>query len=420
MASPSKPNFFIFTILFSVNILGSNAQSKPDAFHIPITVDTKTHQYYASFTIGTVPNRVNPNNVNAVIDLGGRLLSLACDTSSSTLRFVPCESSKCKDLKATVCDSNDTCSLPSFNPFSQSILSGRLSDDVVEVHETDGRAALSNTLSTHLDISCVNSSKLNDLAEGTDGILGLGRSSLSLTIRLSSAFNVVPKFGLCLPSSNEYGFGDLFIGRGPYMFPGDRDALNWLDYTPLVQTPHSDEYFVDVKSIKIDNRVVHFDSSLLSLNAKTGLGGTKINTAAPYSVLHSSIYKAVVDAFGRSAAARNVTRVASVEPFGSCFSVKGLRWTMGGPRVPLIDLELAGRMRSVVWRIHGANSMVRVNKDTLCLGFVDGGSKAKASIVLGGHQLEDNFLLFDLSTSMIGFSSSLLPRSATCSHFRNL
>ena len=40
----------------------------------------------------------------------------------------------------------------------------------------------------------------------------------------------------------------------------------------------------------------------------------------------------------------------------------------------------------------GANSMVKVKENVLCLGVVDGGLKPRTSIVTGGHQLEDNML----------------------------
>ncbi|KAM1380189.1 hypothetical protein ACFX2I_021950 [Malus domestica] len=64
-----------------------------------------------------------------------------------------------------------------------------------------------------------------------------------------------------------------------------------------------------------------------------------------------------------------------------------------------------------------ANSMVYVSNDVLCLGFVDGGEKPRTSIVIGGHQLEDNLLQFDLATSRLGFSSSLLFSRTTCGNF---
>lgn len=40
-----------------------------------------------------------------------------------------------------------------------------------------------------------------------------------------------------------------------------------------------------------------------------------------------------------------------------------------------------------------------------------------SAIVIGGHQIEDNLLQFDLATSRLGFSSSLLFRQTTCANF---
>ena len=67
----------------------------------------------------------------------------------------------------------------------------------------------------------------------------------------------------------------------------------------------------------------------------------------------------------------NITRVAAVAPFSVCFSSKNVYITRGGTAVPTIGLVLQNN--SVVWRVFGANSMVFVNGDVLCLGFVDGG-----------------------------------------------
>jgi hypothetical protein len=79
----------------------------------------------------------------------------------------------------------------------------------------------------------------------------------------------------------------------------------------------------------------------------------------------------------------------------------------------------------VVWKILGSNSMVRVGADVWCLGFVDAGVRPKTSvfagdpsIVIGGHQMEDNFLQFDLESMRLGFSSSVLSRGTSCASFR--
>lgn len=42
------------------------------------------------------------------------------------------------------------------------------------------------------------------------------------------------------------------------------------------------------------------------------------------------------------------------------------------------------------------------------LGFLEGGVAPRTSIAVGGYQIEDNLLQFDLAASRLGFSSSLL------------
>ena len=62
--------------------------------------------------------------------------------------------------------------------------------------------------------------------------------------------------------------------------------------------------------------------------------------------------------------------------------------------------------------------MVRVSDEVVCLGFLDGGVNPRNSIVIGGYQLEDVVVQFDLATSMVGFSSSLVAKNTKCSDFK--
>lgn len=245
---------------------------------------------------------------------------------------------------------------------------------------------------------------------------------MSLPAQLSSYFEYDRKFALCLSSSTKSS-GAVFFGDGPYMLLPNVDASSSLSYTPLIINSvtgggfvgdASPQYFIGVKSIKINDKRVNFNESLLSFNAE-GEGGTIISTTNPYTVLETSIYSAIVAAFVK-AMPKNVERVANVSPFGACFSSKNIGSTRVGPAVPAIDLVLESKN---VWKIFGANSMVAVSKDVSCLGFVEARTDFAPTIpvIIGGHQIEDNLLQFDLVKSRLGFSSSLLGRSTSCANF---
>lgn len=182
------------------------------------------------------------------------------------------------------------------------------------------------------------------------------------------------------------------------------------------------EYFIKVRSIKIDGNPLRFRSSLLSFD-KDGVGGTKISTMDPYIVLHSEIYKALINVFVTKATTMNMTKVAPVAPFGACFSAKSVvNNAKTGLTVPIIDIILDGKSsvlhnKNARWRIYGANSMVKVSEKVVCLGFVDGGSEPHTSVVIGVKQMEENLVEIDLETSKLGVTASLLRMGTSCSKF---
>ena len=250
---------------------------------------------------------------------------------------------------------------------------------------------------------------LRGLASGASGMAGLGRTKIALPSQLASAFSFNRKICFLF-----FVFkGVIIFGDGPYSFLANNASLpnvvydsKSLAYTPLLINPVSTasaflqgessvEYFIGVKTIKIDGKVVSLNSSLLSID-NNGVGGTKISTVGPYTVLEASIYKAVTDAFVRASVARNITTEDSSPPFEFCYSFDNLPGTPLGAAVPTIELVL---QNNVIWSMFGANSMVNINDEVLCLGFVNGGENPRDSIVIGGYQLEDNVLQFDLATS---------------------
>ena len=257
---------------------------------------------------------------------------------------------------------------------------GELVEDMVAV---EGSEMVSPFL-----FSCAPKPLLKGLARGTVGMLGLGRTRISLP----ASVGLHRKFAVCLSPSDG----------GAVLLENEiagTDISKSLVYTPLLtdQILNSEQYFINVKSIRINGRGV-------SLGTITG--GTRISTVVPYTTMKRSVYEIFTKAYIEAAAAMDMSMVESVAPFEVCF-----RSESPEPAVPAIDLVLQSEM--VKWRILGRNSMVRVSDKVICLGFLDGGDNPETSIVLGGYQLEDNLLEFDLSTSMLGFSSSLLGSSCS-------
>lgn len=270
---------------------------------------------------------------------------------------------------------------------------------------------------------------LQGLAKGVSGLAGLGRSNISLPAQLSVVLSEPYVFALCLSGSRKAAGVALFNSRGPYYFSSPEiDLASTLIYTPLILNPigstiityylhPSDEYFIGVTSVKVNGNDVQLNKTLLTID-ENGFGGTKISTVVPYTVLETSIYKAFTDAFIKESAALNLTVTTAVKPFSVCYAAREVMSTRVGPAVPTVDLVM--QSDDVFWRVFGANSMVRVARkdaDVWCLGFVDGGVNPRASIVIGGSQMEDNLLQFDVGLKRFGFSSSVLVHGTTCANF---
>lgn len=429
----STQYFLSIALLFILLITPSLAQQsfRPKALVLPVTKDSASLQYITRISQRTplVPTKL-------VVDLGGQFLWVDCEQNyvSSTYRPARCRSAQCSLAKANGCGdcfsaqkpgcNNNTCGLFPDNTITGTATGGELAEDVISVQSTDGSNPGQNVTVSRFLFSCAPSFLLNGLANGVSGMAGLGKTRIAFPSQFASAFSFHRKFAICLTSPAP-STGVIFFGDGPYVLLPGQDVSDNLVYTPLLTNPistasafsqgePSSEYFIGVKSITVNDQTVSLNTTLLSFDSN-GVGGTKISTVKPYTVLESSIFKAISEAFVKEAATRNMTRVASVAPFDLCFSSENILSTRLGPSVPTIGLVLQNQ--NTVWRFYGSNSMVYVSDNVLCLGFVNGGENTRTSIVIGGHQLEDNLLQFDLATSRLGFSSSLLGRRTTCANF---
>ncbi|CAL9230850.1 unnamed protein product [Arabidopsis halleri] len=420
MAPPRIIHFLCLIFFILANT--SHSLEKIQAFLQPIRKDDATNLYYCPLSIGmSKSNGVNhlPISVNLAIDLGGSapfLLTCAAAAKSISYHPIKCGSSRCTYAKPDLlsCPNNSkkraTCQKSFSTSFTVHPIKSRLFRDTVSLLYTqNGFTVRDSGIDLPLTVACTDMWNVDPLIKPylsvVNGTLGLAKTHVSLPSQLVSSYKVPLKVALCLPSSygSPSGSGALYIGGGPYFFaPYPNDVSKFFASTPLLANNQSPgEYFIDVKSIQIGGKSI--------LIAKKG---TKICTLAPYTVLHSSIYKALVLTFAGKA---KMVKAPAVKPFGSCFSSKGLRKMMMGSGVPVIELVLSGGAK---WKIYGSNSLVKVSKDVVCLGFLDGGVNLKEAMVIGGFQMEDNLVEFDIKASKFSFTSSLLLRNASCSQSR--
>ncbi|XP_028795014.1 gamma conglutin 1-like [Neltuma alba] len=393
--------------------LSQPSSSSPVPLVLPLTKHRSTLQYLTPLSYGS-PSQP----ADLVLHLGGSSLWFDCSSrtlpSSSSLvipsRSIHCLAAKSPQLDSLIFsyspDQRHACRVFSENSVTETRDSGgALVRDLVLFRSTENE--ISNQA---LFFTCSPTSLLNGLASGAKGMVGLGRTRSSLASQIFASYNMQRKFCLCLSSSTGFAlFGGMATEAGPIA-----EFSRSLTFTPLI-TPQneklpSEKFFIGVNSVKINGK---------RLTLKNGGGiQTELSSIMPYTSMESSIYSTFKEAFLKAAVSMNITRVTAVEPFGLCFSSRGINWSQVGPNVPVIDLVLQSEM--VKWRIHGRNSMVGVNGEVMCLAFVDGGVNLDPSnrIVIGGYQLEDVIVEFDLDTSMVGFSPSLLMSNAACSGFR--
>ncbi|XP_027331489.1 basic 7S globulin [Abrus precatorius] len=409
-----------FPLLFSFLFLSLVHAQSSLSFHIPVTKDGSTLQYLTTLSYGTplVPTKL-------VLDLGGPFLWLHCasrNTPSSSTLTTPHRSIQCLTAKTHKPDDSSS---------SSSFLSSPVDEDqyqpcqVLPENSITGTVATEGELvedlmavqSSHLEIihqvsfTCSPTSMLlNGLAKGARGMVGLGRSRSSLPSQVFDSFSTHRKITLCLSSSKGVVlFGDMAYYESS---PAVTESLKSLTFTPLVTNFPSQEYFINVNSIKINGKRLSLDTSSQSLEQENSGGAlTLLSSIVPYTTMQSSIYATFKATFLDAAVALNMTIVASVAPFELCFEGSHV-----GASVPAIELVLQSEM--VKWSIHGRNSMVRVSSEVVCLGFLDGGVNPRNPIIIGGYQLEEVIVQFDLATSMVGFSSSLYTKNTGCSHFR--
>ncbi|KAM3382415.1 putative aspartic proteinase GIP1 [Capsicum galapagoense] len=412
--------FFFFTPSLFVPPCSSSS-----SFLSPITKDHETNLYTLTLYLKTPP-QLTP----LLLDLSSSFSWMDCSIPSSTHRSLSCNSPLCSALGSRACAkcfnsrspddcSSNPCILTPSNSVTHKSSTGKAIVEALALAVTDGRNPGQVKGFSEFLLSCSKKCLLKGLMKGVAGLAGLGRSNFSLSTQISTSFVSTRTFALCVSGSPSAPGVAFFGSAGPYYFLPEIDLSKTLNYTPLILNPGQPDYFINLTSIKVNGVSIQLNQTILAVD-QHGFGGTtKLSTVTPYTTLHSNIYKAFTETFVNESTKLNLTLTNAMEPFNVCYNADEVLDTTVGPMVPTVDLVM--NSDDVFWRIFGSNSMVRIARDGVdvwCLGFLDGEIKnMTAMIIIGGHQMENNLLQFDLEQQRLGFSSSVLAYKTSCSNF---
>lgn len=400
-------------------LLGTSADDGGQPIVARVTKDASTSLYNIVIKVGGVP---------LLLDLAGPMLWLAnCPTPH---RIIPCVSPACDEVSTTYrppgCPkpgprAEGQCACPAYprNPVDGRCRSDDATTITLAANATDGQNPLYPVTFRAVG-SCAPGELLESLPAGAAGVAGLSRLPLSLPTQFASLLKVANEFALCLPSGGDgvavFGGGPFQLLAAPPVELAERLRQNPL---PLLKHPYNGGYYFGITGIAVNQQRVLTPTGVFDLDAGSGTGGAVFSTVTPYTALRWDIYWPLRNAF--DAATSGIARADNIGPFTLCYQASALTVTRVGYAVASIELMLDGGRN---WTLPGASSLVQVNDNTVCFAFVQMTSSMPAAadspaVIFGGHQMENNLLMFNLKENeeTFAFSGLLLGIRTTCSNF---
>ncbi|GJM91935.1 hypothetical protein PR202_ga08358 [Eleusine coracana subsp. coracana] len=302
------------------------------------------------------------------------------------------------------------CKAYPYNPITGQCVAASLIHTRLIANTTDGKSLVTQA-SIRAVGACAPSKLLARLPAGVTGVAGLAGSGLALAAQIAASQHVANKFLLCLPKRGE---GVAIFGGGPFFLPEttpQTDVTSTLAYTPLHSRKGSPMYYLAVKGVDVNQTAVPLPAYALDT------GGVVLCTRVPYTLLRPDVYRPFVKAFDKAMGRNKDAKVPGVAPFELCYRSSMLSNTRLGYGVPDVRIRLDGGKD---WTFLGSNSMVDVNDKTACLAFAEmkgakPGDGKVPSMVVGGFQMENTVMQFDLEKQRLGFAK--LPFFTACNNF---
>lgn len=355
---------------------------------MPLTSGIKLQTLNYIVTIG-----LGGRNMTVIVDTGSDLTWVQClpcklcynqqeplfnPSSSPSYQSVSCNSSTCQSLQFAsgnpgICGGNQstTCNYV-VNYGDGSYTRGELAHE----HLNLGTTPVNNFV-----FGCGRNNK--GLFGGVSGLMGLGRSDLSVISQSSAIFGGV--FSYCLPSTEAGASGSLALGGDSSGFKN----FTPISYTRMVPNPQlSTFYFLNLTGISIGGVALQAPSF--------GKGGILIDSGTVITRLAPSVYETVKAEFLKQFSGFPPAPGFSI--LDTCFNLSGYQEV----NIPAMKFHFEGNAEMYV-DVTGIFYFVKTDASQVCLALASLSYEDEIGII-GNYQQKNQRVIYDSKQSMLGFA----------------
>lgn len=334
-------------------------------------------------------------NMTVIVDTGSDLTWVQCEpckscydqqgplfkpSKSSSYQSLLCNSTTCQSLlpatgNSEACESD----IPTCN-YMVNYGDGSFSNGELGMEELSfGGVAVKNFV-----FGCGKNNK--GLFGGTSGLMGLGRSELSLISQTDSMFGGV--FSYCLPSTEDGASGSLVMGgnESSSVFKN----VTPISYTRMIPNPQLTTFYVlNLTGISVGSVALRPSSSFGNPNGVIIDSGTVITRLAP------SVYKALKAEFSKQ---------FSGFPSAPGFSILETCYNLTGNQevnIPTIKMYFEDNAELNV-DVTGILYMVKEDASQVCLALASLSDEYEMAII-GNYQQRNQRIVYDIKQSKVGF-----------------
>ncbi|CAL1399929.1 unnamed protein product [Linum trigynum] len=219
---------------------------------------------------------------------------------------------------------------------------------------------------------------------GASGLMGLGRSELSLVSQSKSMYGGV--FSYCLPTTAPDATGSLAFGPNTSVYSN----FTPISYTRMVNNPQLPTfYFLNLTGFSIGGK---------DLPQASGFGtGILIDSGTVITRLPPSTYRTVKAEFLRQFS--GVPTAPGFSILDTCFNLTGYQEI----DVPTISINFEGNVKLQV-DLTGVFYFVKADASQVCLAIASLAYEDEIGIV-GNYQQRNQRVVYDTKESMVGFAA---------------